>query len=514
MRVLKAFFVAAAAAVVPFSFFIACSGGSAGNGGGDGGDAMSNGDSFQKKDQGSGSSSGAGGSSSGSSACADGGLGTEDLKVTVVNFFPAIPVAGAAVRAENAMGACAEALTGADGVAHVMVDMAMGPYDVTVAGANLTIGDGGAPVTLTTTSVLGVSTAPMPGPVQVSPQSTAMNFGTQNVKGNITIPGSIPVDAGGGDGGSYKVQIDGWDFNTVVQAATLPTYATTYEYDYSKVPNGLALPLAGIVVDPTGTAVTGVYTASTPRTGSVMGINVDFTMGPLTPTTTTLTIQWPAAGLVVPAELTTIGTPAGQNAVIGNAIVVKTTPMEASAEQFVGIGNVNLPDSNGKSTLTLQTFPAPMDPSIADAVLFGMKYVAEVQPHNLMSGATEAVGQVNTLTVTPGSAGDLSDVTFSIDSTGYDYSYIQIWNSKAMTPVYYWTIYATGGTVMSRKLPNLPSSVASTDVIAVATVGAYVGVEKLRTGAPPAWGATAPDTELNVSQNGNTNSTSLMATGK
>jgi hypothetical protein len=512
MRVLKAIFVAAAAAVVPFSFFIACSSGSAGPGnGGDGGDAQTV-DGFGHKDTGGSSGSSSGGSSSGSSKCSM--MGSADLAVKVQNFFPAIPVAGAAVRAENAMGACAEGITGADGIAHVMVDTSMGPYDVTVAGANLMIGDGGAPVTLTTTSVLGVATAPMPGFIQVSPQSTAMNFGTANVSGHITVPGNIPVDAGGADGGSYKVQIDGWDFNTVVQAATLPTYASTYQYDYGKVPNGLALPLAGIIVDPTGTAVTGVYTALTPRTGGTMGIPVDFTASPLTPTTTTLTIQWPSGGVVIPSELTTIGSPAGQNAVIGNAIVVKTTPMESSAEQFVGIGNVTLPDGSGKSTLTLQTFPSPMDPSIADAVIFGMKYVAEVQPHNLMSGSTETVGQVNALTVTPGAAGDLSDVTFSVDSTGYDATYIQIWNGKAMTPVTYWSVYATGGTIMNRKLPNLPSTIASTDVIAVANVSAYVGVEKIRMGGPPIYSATAPDVELNVSQNGNTNSTALMATGK
>jgi len=512
MRVLKAFLVSAGVSVVPFSFFVAaCSGGS--NGPSDGGSGSSSGGSssgvHHPPPDGGSSSGGSGGGSSGGAMCSL--AGSQDLAVKVQNFFPAGPVAGAWVRAESAAG-CAEAQTGADGIAHVMVDMAKGPYDVTVAGDMAMLpGDAGAPTAISTVSILGVTTAPLTGAVQVSPQASVMNFGMAAIKGNVTVPGNLQVDAGGADGGTYRVFIDAWDFITVVQAAALPQYSTQYQYDPSHLP-GIPIPLAGMLVDPNDQIISGVYTAQTPRTGNAMGVNVDFTMNPLTPTTTTINIQWPSAGVVTPAQLNMIGNPAGNNASIGNAIVVKLTNMEASAEQFCGIGTVTLPDANGKSTFTLQAFPnTPMAPDIAEAVLFGNQYAALVQPHNLMNGATETVGQVNMLTTTPGSNGDLSDVQFSVDGMGYDATVINIWNGKAQSPVTYWTIYATGSTLMNRKLPNLPSAVSSTNVISVAQVTAYTEVVKYRQGAPPPWAAVSPDIEQELWDNKGQN---LMATGK
>lgn len=442
----------------------------------------------------------------------DGGLactmtGSLDLTVTVMAAgLPPRPLAGALGRAENAKGDCAESMpAGPDGVVHIRVDPSKGPFDVTVA-AEVT-GDAGSTVIYNAASILG-QTGPVSGQVILFPVSSAGSSIQQaKVSGTISnqamyetgVDGGAP-DAGATDGGAgtWQIQIDGWDFNTVVTPASSTSYSSTYEYDQHNIgPNALPLPLSAILVDPSGNAVVGVYTAATPRTGNAMGINIDFNQMPLRPTTSTISIQFPTAGVLTGSALTTIGNPAAGNMFIGNAVVVKTTPLEHGAEQFVGVGNVTLPDSTGKSTFTLEEFPAPMNPDIAEAALFGQNYLAVVQPHDLTAGSTVNVGEVDKLNTTGTSLGD---VTFDVASKDYDAvegfiaTPVQKNGSGGVT---LWIVYATGATLSSHGLPHMPSGVAFADLAAGTTqLEASAQVVKFAQGAPPAWQTTTSDTEV------------------
>lgn len=435
--------------------------------------------------------------------------GSLDLTVTVMaEGLPPQPLAGALGRAENAKGDCAESMpAGPDGVVHIKVDPSKGPFDVTVAAE--VAGDAGATVIYNAASILG-QTGPVSGQVILAPVSSAGGSIQQaKVSGTISnqatyetgVDGGAPdggsADAGSADGGAgtWQIQIDGWDFNTVVTPATSTSYSSTYEYDQHNLgPNALPLPLSAILVDPNGNAVAGVYTAATPRTGNAMGINIDFSQMPLTPTTSTIDIQFPTAGVLTGPALTTIGNPAAGNAFIGNAVVVKTTPLEHGAEQFVGVGNVTLPDSSGKSVFTLQEFPSPMNPDIAEAALFGKDYLVVVQPHDLTAGSTVDVGEVDKLSTTGTS---LADTKFDVATNGYDA--VEGFLSTPVTTnggggATLWVVYATGATLSSHGLPHMPSGVPFSDLAAGATtLTASAQVVKFAQGAPAAWQATTSD---------------------
>lgn len=485
------------------AFAINCGGSSSNNpvadGGGGGTDAPAD---VTRKDAAPGADGGADG---GPAPCTM--TGSLDLAVHVA-VYPASPLQGAAVRAENAAGECSEAMTGADGIAHVKVDPAKGPFDVTAAAENLPT-DGGGTVNYAAVSILGVTQA-LQGTIQLSPTSAAAgNFPSSSIAGSVLNAPEFALDAGvAADGGkrAYKAQIDAWDFSTVVcpgsgsqESCSLADGGATYKSIYSYDPNNfIDIPLAAILVDPDGNATKGVYTTPQKRTGSPMHVDVDFGTSGLAPIVTHMTIQFPSGGAIAGSTIKELGQPAAGNMFIGNSIVVKTTTQENGAEQFVGIGNVTLPQ-NGASTFTLQTFPPPMAPDIAEAILGSMDYFVDVQPHTLTDNSTITVGTVNALTAAGMS---LADLKFSSDADpSYEWTAVTIGAPAQMNSVVvYWNVYAQGGKIASRGLPHLPNGIAFSDLSGGATLNVALSVSKLRSGAPPIWGSVRSDIELQAGQ--------------
>jgi hypothetical protein len=391
-------------------------------------------------------------------------------------------------RAENASGDCAESMpAGADGIVHIRVDASRGPFDVTVGAEGS--GEGGALLIYGAVSILDQS-GPVPGDVILDATFSGMTGNDQTANATGTIANTAAHEP---DGGAFQVMIDGWDFNTVVTPGTSTAYSTTYTYDPNDLgSNALTLPLGAILVDPNGNAVVGVYTPATPRTGAAMTIDVDFNTSPLTPTTSTIDIQLPDAGMLVGAAITGIDF---TDSPLGTATVAKTTPQKSGAEQFVGIANVTLPDSTGKSVLTVQRFPAPMNPDLANAALFSTTANAPlglgvaVQSHDLTSPI--APGRVDQLSVTGTSLGDL---TYDVSSTGYDSVRMRI---ETSTGTVLWSIYAKGGSLVARRLPHLPRAIPSTDLTAGGAVVGDVALFKHVDGTLP-WQASRTDEEVQL----------------
>jgi hypothetical protein len=388
--------------------------------------------------------------------------------------LPGTPLANVWARAENAAGDCAEVQTGADGIAHIKVDPAKGPFDVTVAIAGYTA-----------ISFLG-QTGPIPGNVIM------YQTGSASVVKQSTITGKITW----GDAGKAPntiVQIDGWDFATVVTKPADTTYSTNYQYYPA---NLITLPLAAIEYDPdAGVAVNAVYTNTGQRSGNPMTVDIAFPDVKVPPVKSTVTLNFPASGFLTDKSITKVGSPV-PDAHIGNAIVTRLTPDELGAEQFVGIGSVDLPAA-GKTQFHLQTFTGKMAPDIAEALMSGPTLAMFVQPHDLTDGASLTLGQINTL---ENAGTNLGDLTWDADSAGYDYVVAELDASSKTSSTALWTVYSQGAKLTKRSLPHLPSSVAQAD-LGPTINNAFVSLQQYKQGAPQPWQAVRSDIQVVVTAN-------------
>ena len=384
--------------------------------------------------------------------------GTTDISIRVVKPTATTPEpqAGFAVRAENQAGGFLEANTGADGIAHLKVDAAKGPFDVTAAKK-----DFGA------VSVLGVT-----GPVGDVLVFDLTDTSTANINVTGAVTGADPAN---------QIQVDGWNFATAIVKPGVTTYATKYGYDAKKV---LDLPLAAIEVDATGKAVNAVLTPSIPRTGSAMKIDVAFPATKLVPAASTLTVKFPTTGIVTGKQLTTVAKVTG-DMYLGNCIVVQSN---GGAQMFVGIGNTDTPVATGNATIKLQTFGGSLKPDLVTAAWSGGGYFVRVGLGNLADASSIDIGSVTKLEA---AGATLGDVVFSSAGTGWEDTELALSNADNQKTV--WHLYGSGGGKLdSRGLPHLPSTVKLDDIsTGVSSINALMVLWHRKVTTTPIWSDNA-----------------------
>lgn len=394
--------------------------------------------------------------------------GALDISIRVIQYENATtktPLPDFPIRAENAAGGFLESKTGADGVGHLKVDAAKGPFDITIAKAGYGI-----------VSILGVT-----GPVgDVSTYELGTASKTATIGGTIT--GKVDP--------ANQVQVDAWAFSTFIAKSGITTYSSKYSYnDVTKDP---PIPLAAIEVDSTGKAINGVLTASTPRTGTAMTTNVVLPSPAVAATAKTINAKFPATGLLTGSALTKISKPTSDT-FLGDALVVKSSGF---AQMFVGIGNSAIPSSNA-AAIKLQVFGGDMAPDKVVAAWSGTgNLYARINFSDLADGATVTMGEVKTLEQ---SGLDLSDYTFSIDGTGYEFSGMELIDTSANSVV--WRAYQAGGKIASRGLPHLPTTVKMEDVAAGFAPVPVVVLFKKATGGS-IWGDSSDDYVVSVTGDG------------
>jgi hypothetical protein len=378
--------------------------------------------------------------------------GATDITVTVVEYGTptSTPLANASVRAEvPGKNTCfVDAKTDATGVAHLKVDLTKSPtgaVDVTaaIAGHNVV-------------SILGVK-APIAGNVVLF--QTGMSMSTMQFKATGAIKNTKAA--------TNKLQIDAWDWVTVVTAASSTSYSTNFDVAPAKP---IPMPVSAIEVDQTTMnapkAVQAIITAPTQRTLANMTIDIDFSQSPMMPTSSTVKMNWPTTGAFTAAQIKGAGAPV-QDMHIGSGIVEKLTADEAAAAMFCGIAYVDAMDN---TTLHLQTFGGAMSPDIAGTevtTLMGTgtpmntDYAAVVYAHDLTGSPSVSPGPLNKVNI---GGKNLGDATFEVDSDGYDSAEVVVSAKQGMTSTTLWIVYAPGGKVASRQLPNLPGGVALSDI--------------------------------------------------
>jgi hypothetical protein len=402
--------------------------------------------------------------------------GSKAIKISVFKYDVPAPTPYDGIRARiETLGNTGhiDVKTAPDGTATFNVDPSKGPFDITVAETGVQA-----------VSILGVTDS-VPGNIVINPLTASTAFK------DVAISGAIAgVTAGN------KVQLDAWDFATVVSTVGATTFTSKYNYSAAlKTKIGIA----AIEVDPQGTAVKGYLTALTDRTGLPMKIDVDMANG-VAPTISTVNIKWPTAGLLTGTTIKAIDPKIVNDTHLGNSLVEKNTPDEVNAAMFCGIADVSLP-SNGISKFKLQVFGGTMAPDVAATRLTTVAtggqpnqndVSAYVQPHDLTDNATLEVGAVTSFK-TAGT--NLGDVQVSADTTGYDYVQVIIADAKAGDV---WAIYGTGSKLATRGLPTLPAGVTVPDIAGDITPLVFLLASKYATGAKPAWEASGPSLLFNA----------------
>ena len=378
--------------------------------------------------------------------------GTTGLSVTVVSNSwsnpqndtdVGTPVSGAAVRVENGAGGFLEGVTDSSGKATIKVDIAKGPFDVTVAKAAM-----GA------TSILDVKTAADLTKVIWMPQPLPRK--------EFSIGGAINGKKAAGN----EVLIDAPWFQTVFAKANATTYTTKHVY-VTDDPN--AVTVAAIEVDSTKTAVNAVMMPGVTRTQSAMTADITFPSVAVVPTVTNVTINLPTTGALMASDITTVGQ-TGLPA-YSNAIVEQTSSKSAT---YVGLGLVAKPTGN-TSNFKITAFGGNLAPTLAYCDL------------NNGNGLGFRVGTVDftaspaAITVPPvaklsAQGTSLGDATLEFDSTGYDYFSGSAYDATAQDTV--WDVYSTGKTLTTHPFPHLPSTVPLTAITSASDLVIGIAVVK------------------------------------
>ncbi len=422
---------------------------------------------------------------------ATGGIsGSKEISVTVVETMEPMntPLANVFARIE-APGGFLEVKTDATGVAKFKVDPAKGPFDVTVAIAGYYA-----------VSILGVTDS-IPGSIILA-QIGAMPSSKQ-----FAATGSIS-----GATATNKLQIDAFDWMTVVTKAGAMSYSTKFD-TINGVP--VPIPVMAIEVDSTtGDAINGSITAPVDRMAANMVINITMPSPAVNANKSTVAINWPTAGILTAALLKGVGSPV-TDMHIGSGIVEQITASREGAAMFCGIANTSAP-TNGVTTLSLQTFTGAMKPDIAGtevSTIAPMKtatvtdIAALVYAHDLSASAKVDVGAITALTIDGTS---LDDAQITVDSTGYDTAQIFVSNAAGMTNTTVWIIYQQGGKIAKRGLPHLPGGVKIGDLGGdLSSAEIATQVTKFISGAKPPWDNTRTDQALLI---GNAKGTPLDPT--
>ncbi len=381
---------------------------------------------------------------------------------------------------------CIEAKTDATGVVTFMVDPSQGPYDITIANTGF-----GA------VSILAV-TAPVPDSVILYPLGGTPAYQTFNATGTID-GGQNPTDV---------YQLDAWDWNTVVQSGS--SYTTTFQ-----VTPGVATPLPGAAMDAipdSGTIVNGYLTASNPRTAGNTEIDINFPTTAIPADLAVVNIAWPSSGFNAGSNVKSIGNLAAgaMETYLGNGFIEQTIASEPGAAMFVGSVVVSLPTGN-MSTATIQSYSsgtnANLKPDIVEALLSSQAATAttvaptdfntivELHGADLANGAMVTVPTVRSFTFT--NTTSLDTLQFAADSD-YKSTQISISDTSAGATTIIWTLYAPGGTVATRGLPRLPTSLGGATELSgdVSMLGAALSGTTYTSATTSGWFVSGDDSNI------------------
>ncbi len=375
--------------------------------------------------------------------------GTTSLDVTVVSNAwgnpqddtdVGTPQSGVAVRVENGAGGYLEGTTDAQGKASIKVDLAKGPFDVTVAKA----GVGAA-------SVLDVKAAAdltrkiwLPKPLAKTSYSIAGAINGKKDPANV-------------------VMIDAPWFETAFVKANTATYSARHLY-VADDPTDVTL--AAIEVDANKNAVNAVMMPGVKRSQGAMTADVTFPSVAVAPTVANLKINVPSTGIITGADITTVGQTGFPT--YSNSVVLKTAGKSAV---YVGLGLVTKPVAN-VANFKLQTFGGGLAPELAYADMNnGQGLFLRAYFHTLTDGTQQTIPPVQKLEA---GGASLADATITFDQTGYDYALGSIYDGDAQESP--WVLYFTGATLTGHKVPHLPSTVdlssitQATDVVLSVTI--------------------------------------------
>ena len=375
----------------------------------------------------------------------DGGAETVDLAVQVVHGpRPVAALMGVHVRAVGASDVAVEAVTGSDGVAHVLVPRTGGPWDVTAAREGY-----GA------ISVLGLR-GPPTGPLRLDP------LAADSVSGPFPVSGVIRGRASTED----TVQVDGFLFETTTgRGGFLSNF-------YGRP--GLPLALTAIEADAAGNLVNAVRTAPVARPSGVLALDVQLPATPPPVLRSTLTIEFPASG-----------TPhgGGYSPALGVRVQQDGPPEYENTYVLVGLGAVT---SRGESiVVATQSFGGELRP---DAMIVGLESPSEslrvnVVAHEFTGTPRVRVGGVRALAVTGTTA---ADVAFTVDADGYDTALLIVGARGGESPA--WRCFtADGSAVTSRRLPDLPTGITPESVGLRGDLWALAQVVRMHPGAGAPW---------------------------
>ena len=393
--------------------------------------------------------------------------GTTALSVTVVSnawsnpqtdVDPGTPVSGAAVRVENGAGGFVEGVTDSSGKATVKVDIAKGPFDVTVAKAAM-----GA------TSILDVKSAADLAKVIWMPQPLPRK--------EFSIGGSITGKKAAGN----DVLIDAPWFQTVFPKPNVLTYSTKQVY-VNDDPTDVTV--AAIEVDSTKTAVNAVMMPGVKRTQSAMTADVVFPSVAVVPTVTNVTINLPSTGILTAADITTVGQ-TGFPA-YSNSVVQKTSSKSAT---YVGLGVISKPTGN-TANFKITAFGGNLAPTSAYADLSnGAGLSFRVGTVDFTSAIT-----VPAVTKLAAAGTSLGDTTLEFDSTGYDYFSGSAYDATAQDTI--WDVYVTGKSLAAHPFPHLPSSVPLSAITSASDL--IVGIAVVKSAKAPKDYSGVPGTQAFV----------------
>ncbi len=360
---------------------------------------------------------------------------------------------GAGVRVENKDGTgFIDGVTDSSGSVTISVDLAKGPFNVTVA----KVGFGVA-------SVMGVTAAGDLTKLIWVPQPLVTT--EKAITGAIT---------GLKDPVANKVQIDSAWFATVFSNAAPKNYQTKHVY----VPNDtVPVNLAGIEINPANDAVQGEWMPDVARVNGPMTADLTFDSKALLPKKSIVTINMAATGQFTGAMVKYVGDLTSAKVAWTNTTVAKSVGLSAA---YVGIAVLQKPTAN-VATMTMQSFDTPMKPDYASA------FFTDQAGNGLNVNVTD-FSATSVVTVPPiakldvgANASALDDAKITADGTGADFIAATLSDSKSNSTV--WVIYFPGLQVAGASLPHLPASVNLGDVSSAANL--FIDVAAIKTPTKP-----------------------------
>lgn len=401
--------------------------------------------------------------------------GTTDMTVTVqeYNFGMNTPaaLAGADVRVENAQGGFVDGTTDGSGVAHIKVDVAKGPFDVTAA-----------KIGYEAISVLNQA-GPLATPIVTYKVDNSAFFNQQ------TVSGSISGKTNSGD----RVQLDLYAFQTVLAKPNEASYSTKFSY-YTSGPNP-TMNITALELDGSDNIVNAMQAPMTARTNGAMTVNIAFPQSPPAVTTSNITVSFPGAGVVKGNDVVQVGDPVS-DVHAGNVVVVKqiTNP---TAFMFVGVGNATLPSNNASAVKVQSLAGANIAPDYYEVLYQAANMNVFVRSYTLTNNATFTIGQVDSLDA---GGTSLDDTKFGSVTQGYDGTEfaLVVQNAQQQNTVV-WSVWGAGASLAQHGIPHLPAAIKVGDLTGGGGITGSVAIAaRFKGGSVAPWSEYNKPTEISV----------------